>query len=74
MQGINLDEPADLTIWCSAPMRVKATEPISFNSLRAALTIAAKVLREPSLSPWIITAGGMILTPMWLADYAAEMP
>lgn len=72
MQITNLDEPADLTVWCVGLRSSKAVEPVAFSTLRAALREARKVLKMPGLAPWITTADGLILTPAWLAAYTAE--
>ncbi|GJD48269.1 hypothetical protein OPKNFCMD_0986 [Methylobacterium crusticola] len=72
MQDLDLDEPADLTVWCSGPGRIKAVEPMAFTTLRAALSAARSVISTPGLRPWIVTAGGLILTPAWLEGYAAH--
>ncbi|GJD47307.1 hypothetical protein OPKNFCMD_0013 [Methylobacterium crusticola] len=71
MLHLDLDEPADLTIWPSGPDCAKAVEPVAFPTLRAALSAAALALEDPHLDPWILTASGLILTPDWLQGHFA---
>ena len=78
MSDLDLDGPASLTVWQSRPDCLKAVLPVEFATVREALAAAADALTDPEASPWIITAGGLILTPAWLEDYlddeAAPLP
>ncbi len=58
-----------MTVWQSRPDCMKAVLPVEFATVREALAAAAAALSDPVASPWIITAGGLILTPAWLEDY-----
>ena len=69
MESVNLNEPAELTVWRDGPDGPKAVEPVAFSTLIAALSEAAKALHETRCSPWIMTASGLILTPEWVQSY-----
>lgn len=72
MTDADLDGPASLTVWQSGPDHAKAVVPVEFSTLRGALAAAADALKDPEASPWIMTAGGMILTPAWLEEYIED--
>ena len=67
IQGEDFAQPASLTVWLSGA-NAKAAQPIELPSLHDALSEAFKVLRCNTGRPWIITAGGLILTPSALLD------
>ena len=54
--------PAMLTVWPHS-IDAKAVEPRELPRLDAALAEARTVLRDGTGTPWIITEGGLILTP-----------
>lgn len=61
----DLVQPAMLTVWPHS-IDAKAVEPRALASLNEALAEAGAVLRAGSGTPWIITEGGLILTPTTL--------
>ncbi|WP_407531106.1 hypothetical protein [Methylobacterium oryzisoli] len=71
MESVDLNEPAELTVWSDGPNGPKAVVPVEFATLRAALSAAAHALHDARCSPWIMTASGMILTPDWVQSYIA---
>jgi hypothetical protein len=58
----DMAQPAMLTVWPHS-IEAKAVEPRALPSLNEALAEAGAVLRDGSGTPWIITEGGLILTP-----------
>ncbi|SFT27014.1 hypothetical protein [Methylobacterium sp. yr668] len=70
MIDVDLDQPAELTLWPGhAPAR--AAEMRSFPTLRAALDAAAEAIDGEDAIPWIITDSGDILAPNWIRAYTA---
>lgn len=53
-------------------MSAKGIEPREMPSLRIALDEAFRVIAGGTGSPWIITAGGLILTPASLSALMTE--
>ena len=62
----DLDKRADLTIWPWA-VSTRMQEGREFETLREALTAAIDALRDPKVLPWIVTEGGHVLSPGWIA-------
>lgn len=67
----DLVQPAMLTVWPHS-IEAKAVEPRELPSLSQALAEARAVLRAGSGTPWIITEGGLILTPAALRMMLTE--
>lgn len=67
IQDEDFTQPALLTIWPS-DTDAKATQPRELPNLHDALKEAFRVLRCNVGSPWIVTAGGLILTPAALLE------
>lgn len=67
IQSEDFAQPASLTVWpCDS--NTKAAQPKELSSLHEALKEAFRALRYNTGTPWIITAGGLILTPSALLD------
>ncbi len=67
IQSEDFGQPAALTVWPS-DANIKAAQPQEHSNLQDALKEAFRVLRRGTGRPWIITAGGLILTPSTLLD------
>ncbi|MGE8131192.1 hypothetical protein ACQKQD_29850 [Methylobacterium sp. NPDC080182] len=70
MIDVDLDQPAELTLWPGhAPAH--AAEMRSLPTLRAALAATAAAINVQDAIPWIITDSGDILAPNWIRAYTA---
>ncbi|ONF46448.1 hypothetical protein [Methylobacterium radiotolerans] len=70
MTRVDLDQPAELTLWPSnLPARV--ADARSFPTLRAALVAAAEAIDLQDAKAWIITDSGDILAPNWIRAHTA---
>jgi hypothetical protein len=67
IQSEDFSQPASLTVW-PCDLNTKAAQPKELSSLHDALKEAFAALRYNTGMPWIITAGGLILTPSALLD------
>lgn len=72
MMRVDLDQPADLTLWPSDPPS-RMADSHSFPTLRAALAAAAVAIDAQNAKPWIITQSGDILAPNWIRAHTAMM-
>ena len=64
MIRVDLDQPADLTLW-SGHVLARVADARSFPTLRAALAAAAdEAIDVKDAEPWIITENGDILAPI----------
>ncbi|SFT26652.1 hypothetical protein [Methylobacterium sp. yr668] len=70
MMRVDLDQPADLTLWPGDPPS-RMADSRSFPTLRAALAAAAEAIDERNAKPWIITQSGDILAPNWIRAHTA---
>lgn len=68
MMRVDLDQPADLTLWPGDPP-TRMADSRSFPTLRAALAAAA--IDTQNAKPWIITQSGDILAPNWICAHTA---
>lgn len=71
MTLIDLDKPAELTLWPDH-LSARIADTRSFATLRAALATAAEAIDAEGATPWIITDGGDILAPSWIRAHAGS--
>jgi hypothetical protein len=70
MMRVDLDQPADFTLWPGDPPS-RMSDSRSFPTLRAALAAAAEAIDAQNAKPWIITQSGDILAPNWIRAHTA---
>jgi hypothetical protein len=70
MMHVDLNQPAELTLWPSH-VPARAAEMRGFPTLRAALDAAAEAVNGQDATPWIITDSGDILAPNWIRAFTA---
>jgi hypothetical protein len=65
MTPVDLEKPAELTIWPSHHP-TQAAEGRTFATLREALMAAAQAIEAEDAQTWIIMEDGKILPPRWV--------